>query len=83
MALQANFAKQAKTNAIYGSLPATGFVRIASLRPIVPFSYSTLWRRVRTGTFPAPVKISERITAWRVEDIRAWLDQQASGGACT
>jgi hypothetical protein len=42
----------------------------------VPFSSATLWRRVKAGTFPKPVKLSERVTAWRVEDIRQWLDAQ-------
>ena len=67
---------QADILSTYGALPATGFVRLPILRPIVPFSDSTLWRRVRAGTFPAPVKLSERVTAWRAEDIRAWLNDQ-------
>ena len=55
-------------------LPATGYIRQSQLIPnIVPFSSATLWRKVKTGSFPSPVKLSERITAWRVEDIRAWL----------
>lgn len=62
--------------AAYGNLPATGFVRLADLRPIIPISDSTLWRRVRAGTFPAPIKLSERVTAWRAEEVRAWLDVQ-------
>ncbi|MDE1714506.1 AlpA family phage regulatory protein (plasmid) [Chromobacterium amazonense] len=65
----------------YGALPATGYVRISDLRPILPFSDSTIWRRVRAGTFPAPVKLSERITAWRAEDVRHWLDAQAKEAA--
>ncbi len=58
-----------------GELPATGYVRQAQLIPaIVPFSSATLWRKVKTGDFPQPVKLSERITAWRVEDVRAWME---------
>jgi predicted DNA-binding transcriptional regulator AlpA len=41
---------------------------------IVPFSSATLWRKVKVGDFPHPVKLSERITAWRVEDIRDWME---------
>lgn len=55
-------------------LPATGFIRQAQLQPIVPFSAATLWRKVKARTFPAPVKLSDRITAWRVEEVRAWLE---------
>ena len=31
------------------------------------------WRNVRAGTFPAPVKLSQRVTAWRIADIRRWM----------
>lgn len=62
----------------FGELPATGYVRQSQLIPApVPFSSATLWRRVKAGTFPKPVKLSERVTAWRVEDVRQWLDAQA------
>lgn len=64
------------TTSNYGALPQTGFIRAADLRPILSFSTSALWRRVRAGTFPQPVKLSERVTAWRAEDVRAWLDAQ-------
>lgn len=58
-----------------GELPTTGYVRQAQLIPtIVPFSSATLWRKVKVGDFPHPVKLSERITAWRVEDIRTWME---------
>jgi len=67
---------QAGTLATYGALPATGYVRLSDLRTIIPLSDSTIWRRVRQGTFPAPVKLSERVTAWRAESIRQWLDEQ-------
>ena len=55
-------------------LPKTGFLRQSEIIPNpIPFSPATLWRKVKDGTFPAPVKLSERVTAWRVEDIHAWM----------
>lgn len=58
-------------------LPATGFVRARQLvNGPLPFSEATLWRKVKAKTFPAPLKLSERITAWRVEDVRAWMEAQ-------
>ncbi|KQB57162.1 MULTISPECIES: AlpA family transcriptional regulator [Acidovorax] len=60
------------------TLPQTGFVRQAQVLVFIPFSRATLWRRVSAGTFPAPVKLSERITAWRVEDIRQWIAEQGA-----
>jgi hypothetical protein len=63
----------------FGALPDTGYVRQSHLIPvIVPFSSATLWRKVKAGAFPAPVKLSERVTAWRVEDIRAWMQSRVS-----
>lgn len=43
------------------------------LNGIVPFSAATLWRNVKNGTFPKPVKVSQRVTAWLRADIEAWL----------
>jgi len=40
----------------------------------LPFSAATLWRMTKAGKFPAPVRLSERVTAWRVSDVRAWLN---------
>lgn len=55
-------------------LPTTGYVRESKLVPhILPVSRATLWRMVKADKFPKPIKLSSRITAWRVEDVRAWL----------
>lgn len=59
------------------TLPADGFVRLKSIigpgGPI-PVSKSTWWKGVQEGRYPRPVKLGLRITAWRVEDIRALID---------
>jgi prophage regulatory protein len=60
-------------------LPDTGFLRQPQVLAFVPISKSTLWRRVQARTFPEPVKLSERVTVWRVEDIRQWIAVQARG----
>ncbi len=62
-----------------GALPETGYIRQAQLIPaIFPFSSATLWRKVKAGTFPKPIKLGPRITAWRVEDIREVICAEAS-----
>jgi len=55
-----------------------GYVRLSELIKIVPFASSTVWRKVKEGTFPKPVKLSDRITAWRKEDIRLWIEEHQS-----
>lgn len=70
----------------FDALPDSAFVRESQLvrspkRPGVPtplpFSAPTLWRKVKDGTFPSPVKLSKRITAWSVGSVRAWMAAQA------
>lgn len=58
------------------ALPDTGFLRQPQVLSFVPISKSTLWRRVQARTFPEPVKLSERVTVWRAEDVRHWIEQQ-------
>ena len=48
-------------------------------RGILPISGPTLWRWVNAGKFPAPVKLSNRVTAWRAEDVRAWMAARSNG----
>ena len=70
----------------FDELPDSALVRQSQLvrdpkhptRPApLPFSAATLWRKVREGTFPAPLKLGPAISAWCVGDVRAWLRAQA------
>jgi len=57
-------------------LPKTGFLRLSQiLSPIgpIPVSKSTWWAGVKSGRFPRPLKLGPRITVWRVEDVRALI----------
>lgn len=56
-------------------LPATGFIRIKMLLEFIPFSTSTLWRKVKSGDFPAPIKLSSNITAFKAEEVHAWMEE--------
>lgn len=64
------------------TLPADGFVRLSSIigpgRPI-PVSKSTWWKGVQEGRYPRPVKLGLKITAWRVDDIRALIERGGRG----
>ena len=61
----------------FEELPDTAFLRERELlRGLVPFSSATLWRRVKTGAFPTPLKLESHITVWRVGDIRAWMEDR-------
>jgi len=62
-------------------LPETGFLRLPQVLAVFPVSKSTWWAGVRTGRYPAAVKLSARTTAWRAEDIRALIETTTPGGA--
>jgi len=51
-----------------------GFIRQKKLLGLVSFSAPTLWRKVKAGTFPKPVKLGQNMTAWRVEDVQEWMN---------
>lgn len=55
----------------------TGYIRGKQiLASILPVGRTTLWRMVKRGQFPAPVRLGPNITAWRAEDVRDWLEQR-------
>ena len=73
-------------------LPDTGYLRLRQIigdpkarppiPPIIPVSRSTWWAGVKSRRYPQPVRtLGLRITAWRVEDIRALIQQTGSEGA--
>jgi len=79
-------AKSTIHQSVFDALPDSAFVREAQLvvspkRPEhpapLPFSAPTLWRKVAAGTFPKPIKLSERVTCWKVSEVRAWMTAQA------
>ena len=58
------------------SLPKIGFLRLPSILKLYPVSRSSWWAGVKSGRYPKPVKLSEHITAWRVEDIKALIESK-------
>jgi len=69
----------------FDDLPDTAFIRESQLvqsranpNAPIPFSKATLWRKVKTGGFPKLLKLSERVTAWRVGDVRAWMPKEVA-----
>lgn len=51
------------------TLPETGFVRLSQILKVFPVSKSTWWAGVKTGKYPQPIKLGEKMTAWCAEDI--------------
>ena len=55
-------------------LPDTALVRLSTILKIIPISKSSWWAGVKSGRYPRSIKISQRTTAWKVEDIRKLIN---------
>lgn len=47
-------------------------VKLQQVRVESQKSTSTIYRDIRNGTFPAPIKIGPRAVAWTRDSIEAW-----------
>lgn len=63
------------------SLPAEGFIRLPQVLSVLPISKTSFWMGIKEGRFPRPVKLGPRTSAWRVEDIRALIEDFSCKGA--
>lgn len=43
--------------------------------PLIDVSASTWWAGVKTGRFPKPVRLGERMTCWRGSDLLAFVER--------
>ena len=58
-------------------LPPQGLSRFKDIAPLLPFNRSTIWRKVKEGTFPKPIRLSHKCTVWRNQDVLDWINAQA------
>mgnify|MGYP000594867546 CR=1 FL=1 len=60
-------------------LPVEGYVRLPQILHALPIGRSTWWQGVKEGRYPASIKLGERTTVWRVEDIRNVIAAASEG----
>lgn len=64
-------------------LPDTGYVRLPQIignkkkgiPPLIPVCAATWYNGVKSGRYPKGVLLGPQIRAWRVEDIRALIEE--------
>ena len=59
----------------------TGLTTTAKRKGILPISRATLWRWIKAGSFPQPIRFSGRVVVWKESDITAWLAAQEQASA--
>ena len=68
------FLSNGPTASANDSLPA--ILRTRAVVALIGLSRTSLWRRVRAGDFPAPVRLGgegSRAVGWRRADVERWL----------
>jgi len=51
-------------------------IRLPAVRARVSMSRSTIYQRIREGTFPPPVNLGKRAVGWLASEVDAWLAAQ-------
>ena len=72
---------EASTAHQFDHLPACAFVRLKVVRILYACSSATIWRRVKHGSLPSPVKLGPNHTAWSVADLREDLSLRRSSSS--
>ena len=57
--------------------PPNALLRLTDVCRLVGLSRSTIYKRVSDGTFPRPLRVSERSVRWRMQDLLEWTGRLA------
>lgn len=60
-----------------GDMAGSTILRLPQVLGKVQLSRSSVYAGVKTGTFPAPVKLGERAVGWLASSIDAWIQSRA------
>ena len=45
------------------------------IAPIIPISKTAWWKGVADGRYPQPIKLSEKVTVWRADEVQKLVDE--------
>lgn len=62
------------------SILSKRLLRINQVLALVPIGRSSWWKGCKDGRYPQPVKLGPRTTAWRGEDIAAFIESLGKPG---
>jgi prophage regulatory protein len=69
-----------QTNPVAPAIPEK-MLRLPAVSEAVGFQRSAIYARIQNGTFPAPIKIGKRASAWPASAIQAWIQAQIRGAS--
>ncbi|UJB63266.1 AlpA family phage regulatory protein [Acidovorax sp. YS12] len=65
----------------FDHLPNSAHVRLPVVMALLGCSRATVWRRVKEGCWPAPLKFGGRMALWNVGDLRKLLNKDGGSQA--
>ena len=59
-------------------------IRVKDVAKATGTSVRTIWRLVRKGKFPAPIRLEDpKITVWKSDEVQGWIDNATQRGSKT
>lgn len=52
-------------------------IRMPEVESTVGLSAATIYRRIKAGEFPAPVKLGKHASGWLLSEVQGWIQKQA------
>jgi|MTBAKSStandDraft_2_1061841.scaffolds.fasta_scaffold21242_4 prophage regulatory protein len=52
----------------------TKLLRLKQVEKVCGLKRSAIYMRIKTRSFPAPVRLGPKAVAWRSDDIQQWID---------
>ncbi len=73
-----SIARPQPTQATHGATPTRPgkLLRLPRVQDLTGFGKSSIYAGVKSGTFPAPVRLSARAVGWRESDIDRWINER-------
>ena len=51
-------------------------IKLPAVKRITTFSSATIYRLINKGEFPKQIKLTERSSAWSIEEIYNWIEEK-------
>jgi prophage regulatory protein len=59
--------------------PPVRVLRFAEVSRITALSRTAIYGLIKVGGFPAPIKLGERASGWRSDEVFSWIETRVRG----
>jgi len=61
-------------------IPRRCLMRLPTVKGMTGIGHTSIYKGIKEGTFPKPVRIGDRMVAWDSEAINSWIEKTIAGG---